>query len=261
MSTNNNQQPKIKLALAEPLQFNGTADTSLATTLTIAKYVNELFLGTFVDYLGCRVYPNTDNSALNSDPVTLDLHFALNGDNGRGAKYRAFVPAGTTDAKANTDAPNNYLQATVAHNARMQTTSAGVITQDACDLLFEHIGFPLNQKIKCNPKSFKDLGATVEFNAGTAGIQCIIRGISINSIMKILYDGKNNAFDFMVNAIKPISLQGDIINYSGLTATDPKNYKWLYIIYKMDKSAIQDLYNEMGLYNKIADSGVITATF
>lgn len=262
MSTNNNQnQPKIKLALAEPIPFNGTADTALVSTLTLAKYINELFFGTFIDYIGCRIYPNTDNAALTSEPVVVDLHFSLNGNNNRGGKYQAFVPVGTAEASTKGDAPNNYLAMAGAHNARINTTSASVITQDACDLLFDCIGFPVNQKVKCNPKSFKDAGMTVEINAGNAGIQCIVRGISINSIMKILYGGKNNEHDFFVAPIKPITLMSDVTNGFGGVNNDPKNFKWLYVIYKMDKSAIQDLYNEMGLYNKIADSGVITATF
>ena len=235
MSTNNNQ-PKIKLALAEPLEFNGTADSALMTTLTLAKYINELLLGTFADYIGCRIYPNTDNTALTQDPVVVDLHFSLNGNNNRGGKYQAFVPVGSAEAASNSSAPNNYLAMAGAHNARVSTTSASVITQDACDLLFDCIGFPLNQKVKCNPKSFKDTGMTVECNAGNAGIQCIIRGISINAIMKILYGGKNNAHDFMIAPIKPITLQSDVINGFGAVNTDPKNYKWLYVVYKMIKS-------------------------
>lgn len=252
---------KAKLYLAEPVEFDGTSESKFLTTVSICKYINELMRGAFVDYVGCTVTPNVNNSTgICGEPVTLDLYFAPNSDNGKGASIRAFCPVGTDSNKEPvTPTKNNYVGMALQHNTRVTTTSTMQITQNAVDMLYDLLIYGLRNGVKPEPKSFSAKGLAVETaDAGQYGnpkpyVYNIIRGVDINAIMKIIFGDKQNNFEFQVTPIKPV--------LATQSTNGTLDSKWLFLISKLDKNDFNDLMNELGFYNKTSNLGIVTATF
>lgn len=262
MSTQQKETKKAKLYLAEPVEFDGTSEAKYLTTISICKYINELMRGAFVDYVGCTVTPNAgNNKSLCGEAISVDLYFAPNSDNGKGSAIRAFCPVGTDNKKEPESTPvkNNYVSLALQHNTRVTTTSTMQITQNAIDMLYDLLLSPLKANVQPNPKSFSSRGLAVETtDASQYGnpkpyVYNIIRGVSLDAIMKVIFGDKQNNFEFQVTPIKPVlATQG--INGS-------LDSKWLFVISKLDKNELGDIMNELGYYNKQSTCGIVSATF
>lgn len=265
--TTNNNNTSSKLSLETPIPFDGTYQSKFVTTLTLSKYINELFRCTFKDYIGCTVSPNLNNQNIGGGFVALDLYFAPNSDNGKGASITGFCPIGVTPISANKNMDvkkNNYLATALKHNAITTTSSTMQITQEAIDLLYDLMLFGLKGKLKKSAKSFSDLGVTVEatdnrqyqYGNTRPSIYNIIRGLDINEVMRVIHGDKNNSTDYQVSPVKPILQMMGTNGY-----TNQLDAKWLYSITELNRVEVTDLMNELGLYNKVSDLGIMTEGF
>lgn len=260
------KEENAKIYLSEPVPFDGTNESKFVTTVTLCKYVNELFKAAFKDYIGCTITPNLQNNGIAGELISLDLYFAPNGDNGKGAELVAFVPVGRENAdKDNEDKPeikNNYTSMAMQHNARITTTSSMVVSSDAIDTLYDLLHYNLKKTTKKNSKSFASKGIAVETSAATqfgntrSYVYNIIRGVNLDEIMKIIFGDEGNNFEFQVVPVKPVlQVSGPYQNNGAMDS------KWLFNIVKANKNDISDIMNELGYYSKVSDFGIVTDTF
>ena len=261
-NNNSNTASKAVLKLAKPAEFNGTNESRLVTTSLLSKYINTLFKSAFKDYVGSIIKVVQPSESLAGEVVSLDLYFAPNSDNNKG-QVAAFCTAGT-DAKASAapTAKNNIIGACLSHNQLVTTTSSMVVTTDAVSMLYPFILGGFKNRLKETSESFSKCGIAVETSmAGQYGmarpiIYNVIRGIDINAVMKAIFGDDENSFEFQVTPIKPISTP----IYGAMNGATIDS-KWIFSIIKLDKNNLNDLMNELGYYNKVANLGVATDTF
>ncbi len=255
------KQTTAKLSLVEPVPFDGTSECKHVTNVNLAMYINALFKSAFKDCIGCTITPNTTGSG---DLIDLDVYFAPGGDNGKGSKLSAFAPAGVSVNTPAVDSQKkfNYVAMAMQHNYRASTTSSQQITAEAVELLYDLMSWSVKGNLKKSPKSFADCGVVLEtaipgqYGTTKPQVYNIVRKVDINAVMKIIFGGESNNYEFLVTPVKPV-----MTAMAAMPGAMPVDGKWLYAITKLDREAVADLSNELGFYNKVSDLGIVTDTF
>lgn len=265
----NNEREKVKLTIDQHPDFQATSDSSLKTSVDLSKIINALFRGTFADYVGCRIFVDTNanigmesNPLSNMHPVQVELYF-LAGAKAQDGKLLAFQPI--MDKIAQEYKPGkgamNYTQATLGYNAVMQTNKSCELTQGAIDIFQTMLFREVAMQLGSNPTAaaFAERGVVVEKPTTSSAtpymtpttqvvVYNMVRCIDINSLLDFIYSKPEESKKiYNVVPIKPTTMingQAQPIN----VGVEP-DQRWLFNVMRLDQRNFLDKCNELGNFN------------
>lgn len=264
------KRDKTILNIQDKVEFPKTNDCSLMTSKTLGKYVNTLFSSIFADYSGCKVYPAQDSAYAQVHPVLVDLVFTVGKPIHQNNKILAFKQISEIiKEKYNTGSRRNIASIVCGYNMAMSTSKSTEITQEAIDILLPMVWFDVANHMSNDPtpEQFSKrivMETSTPNHVGNMNIQPsqrniynVVRWIDINSILYTLFGGKDESpYLYQTTPVKPIGF-GAMPNMVGTGA----EIKWLFSVNRLDKKNLDDLYNELGLYNGNSYMDMCTDSF
>lgn len=258
----------------EAVDFPATTKTAFMSTIRLSKYVNTLFRAVFKDYIGCKIYPVSNDAYSMRHPVRCDLYFTLGSDNMAGGTIAAFKTI-TGPVKANVSGGlANYTEMIGQHNARLKSLNTAEITQDAIDIIHPLLWKELSMQTQENPVMYNKKGIVREqqtpmpYNIQSEVITPVISNVDINAIMQLIFNGNDDESDnaaksaggeYMVTAVRSIAAVNPQAQLYVNQNAGGENY--LYNISKLDKNEMMDLMNEIGYISRTGNADCYTDSF
>lgn len=264
-NTNTNGRAKARIEL-EKIEFPGTTESTLMSTITLSKYVNTALNKVFKDYMGCKIYPMLSDGYSMNHPVRCDLYFSLGGDNLKGSSIAAFRQIGGNVTKQVTGNRANYTAMISDHNARLSSLNCADITQEAIDCIHPLLFNEIIRSVKETPEGYRRSTVVREQTTPVPYRQSevitpIISLVDISQIMRLLFEGsavEKGDYEYMVQPIRSISMlnpQQGMYNGNGWG----ENY--LYSVSRLDRVQLLDVCNEIGYISRTGNADCFTDSF
>lgn len=263
--TNSDERIKARIEL-EAIEFPGTTESTLMSTITMSKYINTCLNKVFKDYMGCKIYPMLNDGYSALHPVRCDLYFTLGGDNLKGSSIAAFRQIGTGVTKQVTGNRANYTAMISDHNARLSSLNCAEITQEAIDCIHPLLFNEIIRSVKETPEGYRNSTVvreqTTQVPYSTQEVVTpIISLVDIAQLMKLLFEGsatEKSAYEYMVQPIRSINMLNP---QPGMYNGTAWGENFLYNISRLDKDMVLDVCNEIGYISRTGNADCFTDSF
>lgn len=202
---NGDRKKKAKLKLEEYLEFKGTLNGSITTSVDLAKTINNLFKSVFGDYEGCVIIPN------HMGQVNITLYFKEKG-------------AGNILPLAVQTRSNSMNPADRIKNMRLRNRNKTYrLSDELMEVLEQFIDTPKRGNVDWN-RRVHEINENVY--GGFNNIYVQVDDISIRKILKVLYgseDKQGNKLDYNVSIVKPIGASTGSISQNYIIKVDQLN--------------------------------------
>lgn len=213
---NNQQQPqqetrkKAKLYLEEPLEFVGTIDGHITTTVDLAKNINTLFNTAFGDYEGSVISQN------HLGELTASLFFKDTG-------------AGNIEPLVKTNVRGSNKSMSPAERVRNMNlrniNKTYTLSEELKEILEQFLN--LSPKAKVNwDRMYSEVAERMY--GGMNNIYVRVDNININKVLKVLYGSETankERLEYNITVIKPIGMGAGGINQNHIIKVDRLNVK------------------------------------
>lgn len=212
------EKEKHYLRLEKPLEFKGTINGDITTTVELAKQINKLFKQAFGDYEGCTIGFNQ----FGQPTATLFFKEKGGGD---------IIPLASPTRGAN---PNDRIK---SMNLRYKNKTYK-LSDELKDVLEQFVDSARGQ-INWDQKVHE---ITENGFGGVAAIYVKIDDINVNKILKVMYGGRSEEgrLDYNVTMIKPVGAM-----HGGFSQT------YIIKIDQLDVSKVEKLATQLGVIPSI----------